>query len=130
MALFTWNSSYSVDIPEIDKQHQQLVGMLNELFASMQAGKSNDVLGKLLNNLISYTKTHFAYEEKLMTAKKYPEYAAHKAEHDALAKKVLDLQQQFTAGKVTLSIELGKFLKEWLSNHILGTDKKYSAALK
>ena len=58
MAYLDWSESYSVGIPKIDMQHQKLVAFLNQLYEAMQAGKGNDVLGKVLNDLAMYTKTH------------------------------------------------------------------------
>ena len=41
----------------------------------------------------------------------------------------MDLAAKFKAGKTTLSIQTGSFLKDWLSNHILTTDKSYGPHL-
>ncbi len=125
MALMTWNESLSVNVKEFDEQHKKLVGMLNDLHDAMKQGKGSDVTGQVLSGLIQYVASHFAAEEKLMQANAYPEYLKHKKEHDALTKQAVDLQKQFQEAKPVLTVELMKFLKDWLSNHILGTDKKY-----
>ncbi len=129
MALMTWTENYSVGIKSIDMQHQKLIGMLNELQDAMLAGKANDHIGRILDALVQYTVTHFAYEEKLFAAHGYKDAAAHKAEHDKLTKQVADFQMQFKTGKAKLSSALMNFLRDWLNGHILGTDKKYSAHL-
>lgn len=129
MALMMWSDSLSVNIKEIDEQHKKLIGMLNELHDAMKAGKGNDVTGKVLSGLIQYVATHFAHEEKLMTAHAYPDLAKHKTEHELLTKQATDLAKQFQAGKPVLTVELMTFLKNWLSNHILGTDKRYGPYL-
>ena|SRR5271157_2674097 len=129
MALMTWSDNLSVNIKEIDEQHKKLVGMVNELHEAMKQGKGSNLTGQVLSGLVQYVATHFATEEKLMKANAYPEYLKHKAEHDALTKQAVDLQKQFQEGKAVLTVELMSFLKNWLSNHILGTDKKYSPYL-
>lgn len=129
MALFTWRDEYSVNVKEIDDQHKQLVSMVNELHEAMMQQRAKDVLGGLLNKLVSYCASHFAAEEKLMQNSGYPDYAAHKAKHDKMTSKVLALQNDLKAGKMNLTIEVSQFLKDWLDKHILGTDKKYSAHL-
>lgn len=53
-------------------QHKKLVSMVNEMYQAMSQGKGNDVVGKVLNDLIAYTRTHFAAEEKLMQTNGYP----------------------------------------------------------
>ena len=129
MAFFNWDAKFSVGVASVDEQHKKLVGMVNTLYDAMQVGKANDVIGKLLSDLITYTKTHFADEEKLMQTNGYPDFAAHKQLHDALTKQVIATEQAFKAGKAPSAVELGKFLKDWLINHIQGTDKKYGPFL-
>ena len=66
MALITWNDSFSVQIGEIDRQHQQLVKMVNELNEAMRQGQGKDILFSTLSGLIAYTTTHFGTEEKYL----------------------------------------------------------------
>lgn len=129
MAFFNWNSEMSVGIPKIDQQHQKLVGFLNELYEAMQAGKGKDTLGKVLNDLLLYTKTHFAAEEQVMSTHRYPGYEDHKARHDKMARKVKDLHEQFRQGSLASPIQITNFLKDWLAKHIMETDKKYGPFL-
>jgi hemerythrin len=95
------------------------------LHSEMAAGKSNEVMGKVLEQLISYTKGHFAMEETLFRNHNYPQAAAHKQEHDALTKKVLDLQAEFKAGKTFIGAPTLNFLRDWLTQHILKQDMSY-----
>lgn len=126
MAFFEWKESMSVGVSQFDEQHKKLVVMINDLFEAMHAGKASEVLGDvLLSGLIDYTQTHFANEERLMQLHSYPELAAHKQEHTRLTQKVMDLQAQHQAGKMALSIETSRFLREWLTQHIMHNDKKY-----
>ena len=130
MALFQWNNSFSVNNSEIDNQHKKLVALVNELHDAMGQGKSRDVLGGIFNELVSYTKYHFKSEENQMLNKNYPDYTAHRLEHQKLTNQVLKLKQEFDSGKVVISIDLLNFLKDWLKNHILESDKKYVPYLK
>ena len=129
MALMEWSDKYSVGINSIDVQHKQLIALINKLFEALSTGKGDQALAPILNELIVYTKTHFAYEERLFTQYAYPDSSPHKADHGKLAAQVLDIQKQMEAGKVGLSVGTMTFLKEWLSNHIVGTDKKYGPFL-
>ncbi len=130
MPLMMWNDKMSVGIPRIDEEHKKLVAMLNELYDSVQAGHGKEALGKILDGLIAYTAGHFKHEEKLFAETGYPDAPAHKKEHDDLTKQVLDVQQKYKAGVTgTLSLEVMNFLKNWLVNHIQGSDKKYAPHL-
>lgn len=130
MAVLSWKPELATDIRQIDADHQKLIGLINELHDAMAAGKANDVLGKILGELISYTKKHFTTEETLMKLHGYPDFAAHKKEHEDLTKTVLELQEKFNAGKGGLTISTFSFLKDWLTRHILGTDKRYAPYLR
>lgn len=129
MAYFIWDDKYSVGVKEIDAQHKKLVDLVNELHEAMKQGKGKEMLSKVLDSLINYTASHFATEEKYMTKFNYPQYPTHKAEHEKLVKKVLSLQSDFNTGKAVLTLDIMNFLKDWLVNHIQGTDKKYGPFL-
>lgn len=125
MALIEWNSNMSVNVEEIDKQHQRLVAMINELNEAMAKGKGRDVAGKIIDGLVLYATTHFATEERYFDIFKYPGALSHKKEHADFVKRVGEFQEGFNKGSLALTIEVMHFLKDWLTQHILGTDKKY-----
>ena len=127
--LFTWDDSFSVNIGLIDMQHKKLVSMVNELHQAMVEGSGKERLGNILSKLIGYTREHFTTEERLMQAHAYPDFLAHKSQHEHLTKTVVDLQRRFGSNEVGLTIEVMEFLKDWLHDHILGSDKKYSPFL-
>lgn len=130
MSLMAWNDRLSVGIASIDKEHQKLVGLLNEFYVAVQAGHGKESLAKVLAALIDYTKVHVANEEQLFAKTGYPEAAAHKKAHDDLTQQVVEIQKKIREGGNTmLSIETLNFLKNWLLTHIQGTDKKYSSYL-
>lgn len=127
MTLMTWSNSYSVGIPSIDAQHQKLVGMINEMYDGMIAKRSRETMAAVFEKLILYTVEHFDYEEKLFAQTHYPESESHKLEHNALKQKVIEMHARFKQSTTgTLSLEVLNFLKAWLTNHVTGTDKKYT----
>ena len=126
MALITWSDKLSVKIQSIDDQHKKLVDLLNKLNDAMAKGAAKEILKPVLDELISYTKTHFAFEEKLFAQHGYPKTEDHKKEHLALTTKALELQQGLSAGKITITLDTMIFLTDWLSKHIQGTDMQYS----
>ncbi len=129
MAFFTWDQKYSVGVRELDTQHKQLINILNELYEAMQAQKDKAVIGKIISELASYTKIHFSTEEKYMEKYNYSDLASQKREHEKFIEKVKIFQQDFESGKLALSINVASFVKEWLANHILISDKKYGPFL-
>jgi len=53
----------------------------------------------------------------------------HRREHDAFRKKAAQLQESYRADPLVLTLEVNRFLKDWLTGHILGTDKRYGPYL-
>ncbi len=126
MALIQWNEKLSVKVAEIDQQHKMLIDMVNELNDAMKQGKGKDVIGKIIDGLASYTVTHFSTEEKYFDQFGYPDTKNHKKEHATFVKKVSEFKDGFEKGKMSLTLNVMNFLSDWLKNHIMVTDKKYS----
>lgn len=126
MALINWKNEFSVSVKSFDDHHKRLIALINELHEAMLAGKHQSVIGRILGELSSYTKYHFGEEEKQMLAHKFPGYAEHKDQHDKFVKKVTDCIRDYNSGKLTITLDIMNFLRDWLKSHILGTDKKYS----
>jgi hemerythrin len=127
MALIQWDHGFSVNVAEIDKQHQKLVGLINGLNDSMKQGKGKDALSKVIGDLFAYAGEHFANEEKYFDKFGYPAATSHKLEHATFVKKVSEFKSGFDEGQLALTIKVMHFLKDWLKDHIKGTDKKYSS---
>jgi hemerythrin len=130
MTYFPWSEKYLVNIPKIDEQHKHLVNLINELYEAMKAGKGKEVIGKTLSELMNYAITHFQTEEIFMKTYSYPELTTHQREHQEFTKKVVELHEQFQNNQATVTIQVAKFLKDWLNQHILGTDQKYAPYLR
>jgi hemerythrin len=120
-----WNSSWVVGIREVDAQHKNLVSLVNGLYDAMSRGEGKKILRPILAELVKYTKAHFAAEEDIMRRTGYREFVPHKQEHDRFTAQALEFQRNFENGSVLISGQVLDFLRVWLRDHILGTDKKY-----
>ena len=129
MGSFSWNETYSVNVKEIDEQHKRLFALISELHEAMMKGQGKQVLGKILGGLVSYASTHFAHEERLLKANNYPDFEAHHDVHVKMTQKVYDIQKQHQEGKLNITLDTMRFLENWIGQHIMGTDKKYSSYL-
>lgn len=129
MALITWTQeAYGTNVAVADDQHKELFRMLNTLHDAA-AGGNRSAIGKELDALIDYVVMHFSTEEKLMQEKGYPDFAAHKAEHEKLVGTCADLQKKFHAGQAEVNQDTTRFVKDWLDHHIPKIDKAYGACL-
>jgi len=129
LPLLEWDDSYSVNVLKIDTQHKRLISIVNELNDAMAEGRGKDILSNTLARLINYTKEHFRDEEQLMSDQGYPDFKKHQAEHIRLTEQVIQFQKEYEDGSIAITIKMMRFLRDWLSNHIKGTDKKYGPYL-
>lgn len=129
MSVFGWSEKYSVGIKEIDDQHKKLIGLISQLDSAMRQGKGKQALEDILRELVQYTRTHFSNEERIMRTHGYPDYEEHKIKHDKMTQKVLDIQRQYQEGKLNITLDVMKFLENWIDKHIMGTDMQYSPFL-
>ena len=126
MPIIQWDEhSMSVNVQEIDHQHQHLVVLMNNLHDAMLQRKTKTILGKVIQGLIAYAGSHFATEEKYFDMFSYPEADAHKATHRQFVEQVSDFQAGFLEGRLMLSVDVMNFLERWLINHIKGADRRY-----
>lgn len=128
MAYLHWSSDLNTGIDVIDKQHQRIVDYLNELNDAHDTGDLN-VTNHVLNELVDYTLTHFAFEEELQERAKYPFLKAHKRVHEIFTKRVAEFQKRAASGE-NVAPELLSMLKIWLVNHIKGDDADYAESVK
>lgn len=120
-----WTEALLTGIPQIDKQHRKLVALANDLHHALKDGKAQEVMQQILDELVDYTKSHFSFEEGMMRKYRYPEYDNHIKAHQQLVKQITDIYENFRNKRGCIGLETFVFLKDWLVNHIMRTDKKY-----
>ncbi len=128
--MIEWNKSMSVGIKEFDTHHRRIIDHINELSGSLATANAGKVAEEALTELSNYCAYHFLAEESAMAIYKVPELAAHKEEHRMFIDKLFQLTGHMQTNKECVPRELLDFLWEWLSKHILETDKKYTVALR
>lgn len=126
MPLVLWDNSFSVNVQEIDHQHEKLFDLINSLYEAMKKGQGKEILPKIIDELFQYVEKHFSTEEKYFDRFNYSESESHKLEHYNFLKKVSEFKKSFEAGQIGLTIDIITFLQEWLTRHIKVVDKKYS----
>lgn len=132
MSFVEWDVKYSVGIKEIDEQHKRLLEITNNLFNACTQGKdvANAEFKDAIKDAVNYVKTHFAFEEDLLTKNNYPELKRHKLEHEAFVKKILEEAKNFETGKQFVPNNFVRFLRDWTLEHIAVSDKKYALFFK
>ncbi len=124
-----WDDRYSVGIDSIDQQHKRLIDLINQLKTAVDYSTDEQFERQTLDALVDYTRTHFRYEEELMEKHGYPDFERHKAEHRKMIETVEKVLEDYEGDPDTAMENALRFLKQWLLNHINGTDKQYSEFL-
>jgi hemerythrin len=130
--LVKWSGTFSVGIKLIDDQHKGLLNLVNDLFNHVSGDEASEraYFQKVIQTAVNYVKVHFATEEKIMLATKFPGYQEHKKAHDTFVLTVVDNIRDFQAGKKFSLAGFTKFLKEWVLTHIAIMDKQYFTYFK
>jgi hemerythrin len=127
---FIWDSKYSVNIKSIDTQHQQFFEIINQIyFLVRQKYFSKDDLLAVINKLVEYGEFHMTYEEDIFKKFNYPEAKDHLAAHRLFRQQVKDYLlavQKADSDLNSLASEIADFTKNWLSEHILDLDHRYT----
>ena len=124
------DEDFSVSVPLMDDQHKKLIIMINDLFQRCVSGStsSNLTFAMAVKDAADYAKTHFRIEEEYLEKAAYPGLGDQKREHELFMTEVYSTFEKYKKGEA-MPLDLVRFLKKWLLNHIAVADKKYTAYL-
>lgn len=125
---FEWKPEYSIDVDSIDRQHQELFRIFNNLADAVADNSSQKAAVAAMHEMSQYLDKHFTFEEPLL--KKHPDFDQHHLEHLKFIEKTLDFQIRFADQDTTVHMDMLAFLFDWLKKHILEMDKEYFTYLK
>jgi hemerythrin-like metal-binding protein len=122
---------FFLDVPELDKQHKELVRQLNEAIKHCTGKKADEKLfyDKNTRNSIDFLKNHFETEERYLCKTKYDNLKKHKSEHKKILDDIIKMNNDIEKKKVALDLfYVTAFIKERVMKHIRTYDltaKKY-----
>jgi len=125
MAFFTWKDSFSIGLYDLDAQHQQFLGYLNDCYDKVSLEKQTGLCQELIEKLKAYAKDHFMYEENIMQFTGFGELDKHREMHRYFENQILELESSYRLGddaKIAKNILI--FMRDWFLNHILEQDRK------
>lgn len=124
MAVIQWDSRYSVDVRQIDRQHRKIIDILNGIYSLQNVEKDAKELQKVFDKLRGYILRHFKAEEAYLAERGCEEIELQRSEHEAFIEKVCSFQQDFLKRKPLTIINLFNYVWDWFAHHILTVDKK------
>lgn len=131
-----WGPQFRTGIKIQDEQHQVLFDLINQIDDQLMQEPADDTaLHQAIDGVVSYTLYHFVTEESLA----YRLHATddmdiHLHEHNNFRKSLMVMKQRAEvvsgSGLVKIAAELLRFLQNWLTHHIMGTDFRLAAEIK
>ncbi|KZL91506.1 bacteriohemerythrin [Clostridium magnum] len=132
---FKWKEDYCLNIDEIDAQHKRLLEIGDEVYdiAILDDGYDHyDEIMTVIDKLLEYTEYHFSYEEKMLKELNYKELHDQEEEHYYYIYKIKSIasREDIDDNQRKTILELLDFLSQWITNHIMVSDRKYADYLK
>jgi hemerythrin-like metal-binding protein len=125
-----WKDEYSVGVKSLDDDHRKLLNLINHLQTAVHYQTGEIFEKEALDEVVAYTKYHFEREEKILEEANYPDLEAHKALHIKMIAKVDEFLLEYEKRGHEALEDVAQYLKDWLVNHINGTDQEYSSLLQ
>ena len=96
--LIEWRDEFSVGVPGVDHEHQELVGIINELYTHLSDEGAKDEVVEFLGEIYAKISAHFALEEREMRERSYDQYDEHKDDHERLLDELRDMMDAYEDG--------------------------------
>jgi len=122
MAALPWDEKYNVNVAVMDSQHRRLAALVHQLHIALSPGQPLEQVRDTMSELVAFTRLHFATEEELMLKYRYPDYAAHLAEHKLVLgqmNKLADSIQRSSAISFDAEADISD---DWVGKHLLERD--------
>lgn len=124
MSLLQWRDEYSVGVPSVDHEHQELIATINRLHDAMRTSADHDRVVDALCDIFAQISAHFALEEKIMRDAHYSAYPEHKLDHETLLDELRDIMDSVDEQGRYDEGELSQDLDRWFSDHFRTHDAK------
>jgi hemerythrin len=95
MAKMVWSKDLETGFSVIDNQHKRIVEYINDLYEARTIGLKREDIGKVIDELVDYTLSHFVFEESMQEEAHYPYLKAHKKVHELFVRRVAEYQERF-----------------------------------
>ena len=123
--MIEWTEALSTGNAQIDNDHRQLIGCINELGNGLLNGEGQARLVTAVNFLAKYAQMHFAREEACMVRVKCPYHDANCEAHRLFAARIQNWVDRVSDNDPTaLALEIYLGSADWLRQHILNIDCK------
>jgi hemerythrin len=124
MVLIEWKDAFATGIPDVDHEHQELIGLINKLYAAMSDENASITVMDFLGEIYAHVAAHFALEEKIMRERKYDHYREHKADHEELLDELRDIMDDYEENAYYNYAEFSASIERWFTEHFKTRDAR------
>lgn len=124
MSLIEWKPEFSVGNAAVDHEHQEMIGLINDVHEGLRQGADKDQIARGLGEVYAHIAAHFALEEKIMRDAEYAGYAPHKDDHESLLDQLADIIDAIELGGEYDEVALSSTLGNWFSEHFRTHDAR------
>ena len=126
MPLLNWKPEYSVNREDMDRNHQEMFHILNSVYDNLMNSRESGFLLPSIDRLSAIAKYQLLMEEQFLREMHVPDIDHHIAEHREFTESIEMIRNDCNDNHLEASKELIILLGEWLFNHVLKEDRKYS----
>ena len=126
MPLLNWKPEYSVNKEELDRHHQEMFHILNSVYDNLMDSSEPTYLLPSIDRLSGIAKYHLSLEEQCLKEMCAPDIEDHIAKHREFTESIEMIRNDYDDNYLEASKELIILLGEWLFNHVLKEDRKYT----
>ena len=117
---FVWQDFYQMSDALIDKQHQEIFILANQLVSSV----NREELNKNIRLIYQHVKEHFDAEEELMEQSGFRNYKGHIREHNIMLEKLVEIDHKITHDDWSQN-DIQEFMDRW-AKHIIHSDMPFN----
>lgn len=117
MALLEWRDEYLTGIRGVDYEHEDLIYRINAVYALIKESEDPELVVDGLGEIYGRIAAHFTLEEQMMLRYDYPDYAAHRDDHEHLLER---LRATVDSWRKSLRFDRSAFefdLRSWFEHH-------------
>lgn len=129
MKYLEWDDQYSVGVDSVDYEHQNLMDMINTIYAELGDRRDIEEIERTMGDIHSEICAHFALEERLMREAEYAEYYAHKNDHEELLDQIRYMMDAISDDPEKSLDLLSDRLGDWFSVHFATFDSRLHSKL-
>lgn len=133
--MLQWNENFRTGHPQIDSEHQMLIGFVNRLEETARITNPTrpeiELILSLVDSVQAYTVVHFQHEETCMAQHQCPAFAENKSAHAEFLQQFQHFKERFRTEGCRPGVvqDLHDLCSIWVQQHILKIDTQLKRCL-